>query len=558
MADYYSVLNKTISGLANNSQDTRTAIYGKARAAIERQLRAMKPVPSEEAIANQMKLLEEAIVNLDTEYAARDTASVAGQQSGLSDSSIARAPQQTQPPQRRQPAQPSLTQPPQAPVSRPVQQTASPDAVASENLAVNKPREQSPPNVNADVAPASQSGQVANEYVNVDPRGMEYDETILAAVPDTRPNNPKNVKLENGRFFSAVLPILLAFGVVGGGLYGLWVNKDVLIDGLMGDNKESTIESTKKTDVEKVSTQTEKNTAQQQSSEDTKKVRIVGNDTTKKNSSKLTPEGNTVEVEPELPKDNIFIEKPIEPNVSTDQNDAQVAANNEGADQKVVELDEDGKPKAVDKQAVNNDLNNVAEKSSNENTELARAVDVTPSVAQKAFLYEEGTTGSSASRDNAAIVWSMEHEVLDDGNGEAVIKGQLDVPGRSLSMILLIKRNRDESLPASHIVELKFQLPKDFSGGNISDVSRFVMKTSEQGRGEGLIAVPAKISDGNFLIALNNLEQALATNNKLMIESSWIDVPLGYTTGRRALVTLEKGAQGDKVFRDAFAEWAKK
>jgi len=547
MADYYSILNKTISGLANNSQDTRTAIYGKARTAIERQLRAMNPVPSEEAIARQMQMLEVAIVKLNTEYAAEDTSSFASQQNGMLDSTAARAPQQPQPPQ-----------PPKAPASRPVRQTVSPGVTASGNLAVNKTREPSAPAVNVDVASAAQPRPVAHEHANIDPRGMEYDETILAAVPDTRPNTAKSGKPKKSGFLSAILPILLAFGVVGGGLYALWINKDALIDGLMGDNKEPTIESTKKADVEKISPQTDNNAIQQPSPVDTKKIRIVGDDTTKKNSSKLTSEGDTVVVEPELPKDNTSIETPIEPNVSTDQNDSQIAANNESADQKVVELGDDGKPKTDDNKAANNDSIDAAEKSSNENAELARAADATPSVAQKAFLYEEGTAGSSASRDNAAIIWSMEHEVLDDGNREAVIKGQLDVPGRNLSMTLLIKRNRDESLPASHIIELQFQLPKDFSGGNISDVSRFVMKTSEQGRGEGLIAVPAKISDGNFLIALNNLEQALATNNKLMIESSWIDVPLGYTTGRRALVTLEKGALGDKVFRDAFAEWGKK
>ena len=84
------------------------------------------------------------------------------------------------------------------------------------------------------------------------------------------------------------------------------------------------------------------------------------------------------------------------------------------------------------------------------------------------------------------------------------------------------------------------------------------MKSNEQARGEGLVAVPAKIDTGYFLIALNNLEQAEETNRKLLLDSEWIDIPLGYTSGRRALVTLEKGAIGDKVFNDAFADWDKR
>jgi hypothetical protein len=182
-----------------------------------------------------------------------------------------------------------------------------------------------------------------------------------------------------------------------------------------------------------------------------------------------------------------------------------------------------------------------------------------PAIAQKAYLYEEGGAGAGATRDNAAIVWSLEEQSPGDGlPPEAVIHGQFDVPGRGLVMNLTIRRNVDEALPASHIIELRFDTPADFSGGEIDNVARFVMKSSEQARGEGLIAVPAKIDAGYFLIALNNLAQAQETNRKLLTESTWIDIPIGYTSGRRALVTLEKGAIGEKVFKEAFADWDKR
>jgi hypothetical protein len=181
-----------------------------------------------------------------------------------------------------------------------------------------------------------------------------------------------------------------------------------------------------------------------------------------------------------------------------------------------------------------------------------------PAIGQKAYLYEEGAAGSGATRDDAAVVWTLEQIPPADGfPPEPVIKGKVEVPGRGLVMDITIKRNVDEALPASHIIELYFEAPPDFSGGNIENVARFVMKANEQARGEGLVAVPAKIDTGYFLIALNNLEQAMATNKRLLTESSWIDIPLGYTTKRRALVTLEKGAIGDKVFKEAFAAWDK-
>ncbi|MCF6303534.1 MAG: hypothetical protein L3J13_10140, partial [Devosiaceae bacterium] len=282
-----------------------------------------------------------------------------------------------------------------------------------------------------------------------------------------------------------------------------------------------------------------------QTSQTTDEVRTVGEGDAPKNTTKLTPDGETLEVKPVEPATD---EQQSSTNADTQvANDAQTTATPDEVTPQVTEVDETGQQKPEDVQAAQNTATDAQTTGQN----------VAPLVAQKAFLYEEGNSGTNASRDNAAIIWSLGEEAGEGGVVETVIKGKLDVPGRDLSMSLVIKQNRDDSLPASHIIELAFNTPNDFSGGNISSVTRFVMKSSEQARGEGLVAVPAKISDGNFLIALNNLEQALATNRKLLLESSWIDVLIGYSTGRRALVTLEKGALGNKVFRDAFDVWEK-
>ncbi|NKB50878.1 MAG: hypothetical protein GKR97_01420 [Rhizobiaceae bacterium] len=84
-----------------------------------------------------------------------------------------------------------------------------------------------------------------------------------------------------------------------------------------------------------------------------------------------------------------------------------------------------------------------------------------------------------------------------------------------------------------------------------------MLKQSEQGRGEGLVGVPARIADGIFLIALNNLEQARTKNESLLKSRDWIDIPLQYRTGRRALMTIEKGVPGTKVFDEVFEAWSK-
>ncbi len=174
-----------------------------------------------------------------------------------------------------------------------------------------------------------------------------------------------------------------------------------------------------------------------------------------------------------------------------------------------------------------------------------------------AILYEEGTSQGENSFDAGAVRWSLTQEDIGAGTNEPVINGRMDIPGRNVVLLLTLKRNVDPALPASHLIELIFAVPDEFSGGAIADINRFVMKESEQSRGENLVGVPAKLGDGLFLIALNNLDQARATNVNLLSTRGWIDIPLQYRTGRRALVTLEKGAEGTRVFSEAFDAWSK-
>ncbi|MCY1241745.1 hypothetical protein D9M72_546650 [compost metagenome] len=120
---------------------------------------------------------------------------------------------------------------------------------------------------------------------------------------------------------------------------------------------------------------------------------------------------------------------------------------------------------------------------------------------------------------------------------------------------MTIKRNADESLPASHVVEFVFSLPPNFEGGAIDSVQRVSMKRTEQDRGDALIAVPAKITDDFHMIALNDSKDAIGNNTELLRSRSWIDVPLTYRNGRRALLTLEKGPSGTDAFNQAMRAW---
>ena len=179
-----------------------------------------------------------------------------------------------------------------------------------------------------------------------------------------------------------------------------------------------------------------------------------------------------------------------------------------------------------------------------------------PIISQKAFLYEEHDLSDKTSIDSGTVIWSLLHQ--SPGNNlppEPAIQAKLEIPGRGFEMVMTIKRNVDKALAASHMVEIRFSIEEDFSGGEIDNIKRFVMKSDEQARGEALIAVPVKINNSLFLIALNNLPQAVQSNLSLLRGSDWIDIPVLYTTGRRALLTLEKGGRGAKIFSEALIDW---
>lgn len=176
-------------------------------------------------------------------------------------------------------------------------------------------------------------------------------------------------------------------------------------------------------------------------------------------------------------------------------------------------------------------------------------------VSQKMFLYEERVGQTSPVAVEGAVVWSLKHEKAENGKDEAVVQAQVSSPERGLSALISFKRNLDPSLPASHLVELVFSLPKEFEGGAIESVQRVALKQTEQDRGDPLIAVPAKITDDFHMIALNDYADAREFNLKLLQTRNWIDIPVTYRNGRRALITMEKGSSGAEAFNQAIREW---
>jgi hypothetical protein len=177
-------------------------------------------------------------------------------------------------------------------------------------------------------------------------------------------------------------------------------------------------------------------------------------------------------------------------------------------------------------------------------------------VGQQAMFYEERTTSAAGTAERGSTVWSVVQESPGgDQPPEPAIRGEVVIPDRELQLRVTIRRNADQSLPASHIIEMIFLTPDDFSGGGINNVLRITMKPTEEDPGSALFGIPAKIADGFFLLALSDRAAEAEANTAMLRRQGWIDIPIVYRSGRRALVTLEKGLPGERAFNEAMDAW---
>lgn len=177
-------------------------------------------------------------------------------------------------------------------------------------------------------------------------------------------------------------------------------------------------------------------------------------------------------------------------------------------------------------------------------------------VAQRVVLYEEDPAEPAGRRYVGSAVWR--NETISGGPGQPAdlaVRADVEIPERRINMTLTLRRNTDQTLPASHTIEVMFNLPADFPFGGVSNVPGILMKQAEQTRGSPLAGLAVKVTSGFFLVGLSAVEADQQRNLQLLRERSWFDIPIVYGNGRRAILAVEKGNPGDRVFAEAFARW---
>lgn len=548
MADFVAVLTKTIDGLGErNSPAMRQKVYEKARKTIADKLAAIVPAPSPELAGRQYRMLDEAIQKVEDIYAPAPVVAPV----------LPPVIRPVAPVVKPMPAPAAVVAP--APYRDPLE-----DFMASvESDLAKKPTLPKP------VSPASVSPASVETFRTTDDVDALLADQIRSSAPDpvvdsaardpwlTPAVEPAPSRKKSGAGLG-VLYGLLGILLVGGAGYAGYINKDKLQD-LLG------MKPATKTPAEPVTKAPDKPAAvTPPAAEPAKPVTPAATPAAEpakpatpdaaaapaaevpKFTQRLTADGQEVEAGPGSAPQDVGEGSTVA--AATTPAGAAPAAT-PASDAPAVAPATDGTTPAVVPPA-------------DGTTPAAAAPAVTPAaipIGQKAIFYEEKTGTEAGTADQGAVVWS---EVQDspglDQPPEAAIRGEITIPDKGIKVKLTIKRNVDKSLPASHIIEMLFTTPADFAGGAIENVQRVALKDTEQAPGSPLIGVPASFGDGFFLVALTDEKTAIDTNLTLLKRQDWIDVPVSYRSGRRALLSFEKGLAGDKVFQDVFKAWEAK
>ncbi len=177
-------------------------------------------------------------------------------------------------------------------------------------------------------------------------------------------------------------------------------------------------------------------------------------------------------------------------------------------------------------------------------------------VAQKVVLSDEDPNDPQGQRYVGSAIWRT--ETVSPGPGlapELAVRADIEIPERKLRMTWSLRRNTDKALPASHTIEILFTLPADFPEGGIGNVPGVLMKQNEQARGVPLAGLAVKVTNGYFLVGLSAVDVDLQRNVQLLKERDWFDIPVVYTSGKRAILAIEKGTPGTRAFEEAFRAW---
>jgi hypothetical protein len=175
----------------------------------------------------------------------------------------------------------------------------------------------------------------------------------------------------------------------------------------------------------------------------------------------------------------------------------------------------------------------------------------TDGIHQRAVLYEEEPGNSTGRQFAGTVVWRSETIKAEGRPDEVAIRADVEIPSRSLRLTMTLRRNLDPGLSATHVIDLT----SHFDNGGIENIPGMLMKANERARGMPLAGLSVKVADGLFMLGLSSVPNDRVRNLSLLVERAWFDIPMTYTNHRRAILAIDKGETGERVFKTILSVW---
>ncbi|MGV3575441.1 MAG: hypothetical protein ACO1O4_09950 [Devosia sp.] len=208
--------------------------------------------------------------------------------------------------------------------------------------------------------------------------------------------------------------------------------------------------------------------------------------------------------------------------------------------------------------SINGGENKTEERLSGADTSIAATNDpansVDPAVlaGSQSLLLEASADGrTGAVPFSGTVDWTKGEDEL----GLPTLVATASIPARNLNVSVTIRKNGDPSLPASHLMEVNFDVNDTFVGGAISSLPGVLLKNEELVPGTPLVGASARVMGNSFLFALSASPDDQTTNSQLLESRRWLDLAIVYGTGRNAILTLEKDSDAQALFNEVFTAW---
>jgi hypothetical protein len=91
--------------------------------------------------------------------------------------------------------------------------------------------------------------------------------------------------------------------------------------------------------------------------------------------------------------------------------------------------------------------------------------------AADAVLYEEDPTDTDGKQFPGTVAWQS--PTVSPAPGlppDIIVRADIEVPDRQIKVAWSLRRNSDQALRVSHLIDIKFEVPADFPHGGIQSV----------------------------------------------------------------------------------------